>query len=195
MRSLPQRLADRFARRPRAAVAAEPPRNIQVGRHGQLRLDRPRPRSRTSSLSSDRSAALGSRLGRRVHHLSNRPRSADFDRPGFAKIAANLRLPLYRGHGVDPHDRDTGRADRPAEPATVHPLLDIHPSLQRSDSPVRITTGRCRPAPVRSENPMAQHHRAPHTTKEPAIVAPSSRSHRAGRPGQPPGKYGISPGS
>ena len=151
IRSLPQRLADRFAPRHRAA-AAEPPRTFRLGemvRYGWIVLDEePNVELVLGQIgrpwkSAAASSATAGRTGRVRRFRPSRVRKDRRQPQGRA----------LRGHRVDPHDRDTGRADRPAEPATVHPLLDIHPSLQRSDSPERTTTGRCRPAPVRSIEP------------------------------------------
>ena len=94
IRSLPQRLADRFARRPRAAVAAEPPRTFRLGdmvSYGWIVLDE----------EPNVELVLG-QIGRpwKSAGASSAPpvepaAFADFDRPGFAKIAANLRVEPY----------------------------------------------------------------------------------------------------
>ena len=95
IRSLPQRLADRFARRHRAATAAaEPPRTFRLGdmvRYGWIVLDEePNVELVLGQIGRPWKSA-GASSGPPVEPAA----FADFDRPGFAKIAANLRVEPY----------------------------------------------------------------------------------------------------
>ena len=95
IRLLPQRLADRLARRHgtrRRRLNPRPPSGWVTWSATAGSSSRS---GRTSSSSSDRSAARGGRLGRRVDQRVDPTAFADFDRPGFAKIAANLRVEPY----------------------------------------------------------------------------------------------------
>ena len=95
IRSLPQRLTDRFARRHRmATAAAEPPRAFRLGdmvRYGWIVLDEePNVELVLGQIGRPWKSA-GASSGPPVEPAA----FADFDRPGFAKIAANLKVELY----------------------------------------------------------------------------------------------------
>jgi hypothetical protein len=94
IRSLPQRLADRFARRQRAATAAEPPRTFRLGdmvRYGWIVLDdEPNVELVLGQIGRPWKSA-GASSGPAVEPAP----FAAFDHPGFAKIAANLRVEPY----------------------------------------------------------------------------------------------------
>jgi hypothetical protein len=96
IRSLPQRLADRFARRhhPAATAAAEPRRTFRLGdmvNYGWIVLDEePNVELVLGQIGRPWKSA-GASSGPPVEPAA----FADFDRPGFAKIAANLRVEPY----------------------------------------------------------------------------------------------------
>ena len=94
LRSLPQHLADRFARRHGAATAAEPTRTFRLNdmvRYGWIVLDEePNVELVLGQIGRPWKSA-GASSGPPVEPAA----FADFDRPGFAKIAANLRVEPY----------------------------------------------------------------------------------------------------
>jgi hypothetical protein len=95
IRSLPQRLADRFARRHGAATAAaEPPRTFRLGdmvRYGWIVLaEQPNVELVLGQIGQPWKSA-GASSGPGIEPAA----FADFDRPGFAKIAANVRVEPY----------------------------------------------------------------------------------------------------
>ena len=95
IRALPQRLADRFARRHGAApAAAEPPRTFRLGdmvRYGWIVLDEePNVELVLGQIGRPWKSA-GTSSGPPVEPAA----FAAFDRPGFAKIAANLKVESY----------------------------------------------------------------------------------------------------
>jgi hypothetical protein len=94
IRSLPQRFADRLARRHHAATAAEPPptfRLTDMVRYGWIVLDeQPNVELVLGQIGRPWKSA-GASSGPTVDASA----FADFDRPGFAKIAANLRVEPY----------------------------------------------------------------------------------------------------
>jgi hypothetical protein len=103
IRSLPQRLADRLARRHHAATAAEPPPTFRLGDKSAT-AGSSSTSSRTSSSSSDRSAARGSRLGRRVDQRSTRPRSPN------STVPASRRSPPTSGSSPTGPPRRSSRS-------------------------------------------------------------------------------------
>lgn len=94
IRSLPQRLADRLARRHHAATPAEPPPTFRLGdmvHYGWIVLEeRPNVELVLGQIGRPWKSA-GASSGPTVDPTA----FADFDRPGFAKIAANLRVEPY----------------------------------------------------------------------------------------------------
>jgi hypothetical protein len=95
IRSLPQRLADRFARQHHAeTAAAEPPRTFRLGdmvSYGWIVLDEePNVELVLGQIGRPWKSA-GASSGPPVAPAA----FAAFDRPGFAKIAANLRVEPY----------------------------------------------------------------------------------------------------
>jgi hypothetical protein len=99
IRSLPQRLADRFVQRHGAApAAAEPPRTFTLGdmvSYGWIVLDeKPNLELVLGQIGRPWKSA-GASSGPPVEPAA----FAAFDRPGFAKIAANLRVEPYGATG------------------------------------------------------------------------------------------------
>ena len=94
LRSLPQRLADRLARQHRATAAAEPPPTFRLGdmvRYGWIVLaEEPNVELVLGQIGQPWKSA-GASSGPPVEPAA----FADFDRPGFAKIAANIRVEPY----------------------------------------------------------------------------------------------------
>jgi hypothetical protein len=93
IRSLPQRLADRFARRHDAASAELPP-TFRLGdmvRYGWIVLDEEPNVELVLGQIGQPWKSAGASSGRPVEPAA----FADFDRPGFAKIAANVRVEPY----------------------------------------------------------------------------------------------------
>ena len=94
LRSLPQRLADRLARQHRATAAAEPPPPFRLGdmvRYGWIVLaEEPNVELVLGQIGQPWKSA-GASSGPPVAPAA----FADFDRPGFAKIAANIRVEPY----------------------------------------------------------------------------------------------------
>ena len=94
-RSLPQRLADRFARRHRATAAAAEPRAHSGWATWSATAGSSSTRSRTSQLVLGQIGRPWKSAGASSGPPVEPAAFADFDRPGFAKIAANLRVEPY----------------------------------------------------------------------------------------------------